>query len=168
MIVERSMREDYLSNTYLVAAAEGGEAFFVDAGGPVAPLISKADELNLTPTHVLLTHRHGDHVEELGELLERWPDLQVLAHPDEEVLGVTGTMGADETIEAGGLDGEREALRRERDPQLHRNGGTEGQAGQRVLEAAIAQHRGMEAVCEIAQLGQSSPQLGEHVVERVA
>ena len=42
-------------------------------------------------------------MEELGELLERWPDLQVLAHPDEEVLGVTGTMEPDETIEAGGL-----------------------------------------------------------------
>ena len=69
MIVERSMRTDYLSNTYLVAAEPGGEAFFVDAGGPVAPLIEKADELGLTPTHVLLTHRHGDHVEELGMLL---------------------------------------------------------------------------------------------------
>lgn len=103
MIVERSMREDYLSNTYLVAAEENGEAFFVDAGGPVAPLIDKADDLGLTPTHVLLTHRHGDHVEELGALLERWPDLEVLAHPDEEVMGVTGTMSADETIEAGGL-----------------------------------------------------------------
>jgi glyoxylase-like metal-dependent hydrolase (beta-lactamase superfamily II) len=103
MIVERSMREDYLSNTYLVAAEPGGEAFFVDAGGPVAPLIAKADELDLKPTHVLLTHRHGDHVEELGALLERWPDLHVLAHPDEEVLGVTGPMHGDEEIEAGGL-----------------------------------------------------------------
>jgi glyoxylase-like metal-dependent hydrolase (beta-lactamase superfamily II) len=103
MIVERSMREDYLSNTYLVAAEPGGEAFFVDAGGPVAPLIAKADELDLTPTHVLLTHRHGDHVEELGALLERWPELQVLAHPDEEVLGVTGPMRPDEEIAAGGL-----------------------------------------------------------------
>ena len=97
------MRDDYLSNTYLVAAEEGGEAFFVDAGGPVAPLIDKADELGLTPTHVLLTHRHGDHVEELGQLLERWPDLEVLAHPDEEVMGVTGTMGADEELEVAGL-----------------------------------------------------------------
>ncbi len=104
MIVERSMREDYLSNTYLVAAAEGGEAFFVDAGGPVAPLIEKADELNLTPTHVLLTHRHGDHVEELGDLLERWPDLQVLAHPDEEVLGVTGKMEGGQTLDVAGLE----------------------------------------------------------------
>jgi hydroxyacylglutathione hydrolase len=103
MIVERSMREDYLSNTYLVAAEPGGEAFFVDAGGPVAPLIKRADELDLLPTHVLLTHRHGDHVEELGELLERWPELQVLAHPDEEVLGVTGPMRAGEEIAAGGL-----------------------------------------------------------------
>ncbi|MEA2124509.1 MAG: hydroxyacylglutathione hydrolase [Solirubrobacteraceae bacterium] len=103
MIVERSMREDYLSNTYLVAAVEGGEAFFVDAGGPVRPLIEKANALSLTPTHVLLTHRHGDHVEELGELLERWPDLEVLAHPDEEVLGVTGPMQGDQEIEAGGL-----------------------------------------------------------------
>jgi len=38
MIVERAMDPDYLSNTYLVAAAEGGEAFFVDAGGPVQPV----------------------------------------------------------------------------------------------------------------------------------
>jgi hydroxyacylglutathione hydrolase len=103
MIVERSMREDYLSNTYLVAAETGGEAFFVDAGGPVQPLVDKAQELDLTPTHVLLTHRHGDHVEELGALLERWPDLQVLAHPDEEVMGVTGQMHGGEEIAAGGL-----------------------------------------------------------------
>ena len=34
MVVERSMNPDYLSNTYLVGQA-GGEAFFVDAGGPV-------------------------------------------------------------------------------------------------------------------------------------
>src|SRR4051812_43095203 len=45
MIVERSMNTDYLSNTYLVAAQPGGEAFFVDAGGPVGPLIDQADQL---------------------------------------------------------------------------------------------------------------------------
>src|SRR3954451_9115366 len=103
MIVERAMNDDYLSNTYLVAAAPGGEAFFVDAGGPVQPLIDKADELDLTPTHVLLTHHHGDHVSELGTLLERWPDLQVLAHPEERVPGTTGELQPDEELEAGGL-----------------------------------------------------------------
>lgn len=103
MIIERSMSGEWLSNTYLVAAERGGEAFFVDAGGPVAPLIEKADELELRPTHVLLTHRHVDHVAELGDLLERWPDLQVLAHPDEAVTGTTGEMRADEELTVGGL-----------------------------------------------------------------
>src|SRR3954452_7283615 len=103
MIVERAMDPDYLSNTYLVAAEEGGEAFFVDAGGPVQPLIEKADELRLTPTHVLITHRHGDHVQQLGELLERWPDLAVLAHPDERVMGTTGDLRPDDELAIGGL-----------------------------------------------------------------
>ena len=47
MILERSMTDDFLSNTYLVAAGPGGDAFFVDAGGPVEPLIAKADERGL-------------------------------------------------------------------------------------------------------------------------
>jgi hypothetical protein len=44
MILERSMHPQWLSNTYLVAAGPGGDGFFVDAGGPVAPLIEEADE----------------------------------------------------------------------------------------------------------------------------
>jgi hydroxyacylglutathione hydrolase len=69
----------------------------------VKPLIDKAQELDLTPTHVLLTHHHGDHVAELGELLERWPDLTVLAHPEERVPGTTGELHPDEELEIGGL-----------------------------------------------------------------
>jgi len=97
------MNTDYLSNTYLVAAQPGGEAFFVDAGGPVGPLIDQADQLRLTPTHVFVTHRHGDHVRELGDLLERWPELAVLAHPDERVTGTTGDLRPDQELTAGGL-----------------------------------------------------------------
>src|SRR3954451_6483626 len=103
MIVERAMDPDYLSNTYLVAAGEGGEAFFVDAGGPVQPLVDRAGELGLRPTHVLLTHHHGDHVQELGRLLERWPDLTVLAHPEERVPGTTGDLRPGEELSIGGL-----------------------------------------------------------------
>jgi len=103
MIVERSMNDDYLSNTYLVAAAPGGEAFFVDAGGPLEPLIDKVAELDLTPTHVLLTHHHGDHVKDLGQLLDRWPDLVVLAHPEERVPGTTGDLNPEQEVEVGGV-----------------------------------------------------------------
>jgi glyoxylase-like metal-dependent hydrolase (beta-lactamase superfamily II) len=103
MILERSMARPWLSNTYLVAAAPGGEAFLVDAGGPVAPLLAKAGEHGLTLTHVLLTHHHHDHVAELGEVLERHPGVEVLAHPEERVPGTTGDLRPDEEIEIGGL-----------------------------------------------------------------
>jgi glyoxylase-like metal-dependent hydrolase (beta-lactamase superfamily II) len=103
MIVERSMSEGWLSNTYLVAAEPGGDAFFVDAGGPVEPLLAAADEHGLTVTHVLLTHHHHDHVAELDKVLERWPDAQVLAHSEERVPGTTGEMKPDEELEIGGL-----------------------------------------------------------------
>ena len=103
MIVERSMSPQWLSNTYLVAAAPGGEAFLVDAGGPVAPLVAAADERRLDVTHVLLTHRHHDHVAELGAAFERWPGARVLAHPEERVPGTTGDLLPDAELTIGGL-----------------------------------------------------------------
>src|SRR3954453_3829516 len=103
MFIERSMADQWLSNTYLVAAAPGGDAFLVDAGGPVAPLLEAADAQDLTITHVLLTHHHHDHVAELGEVLERWPDAQVLAHPEERVPGTTGDLEPGGELEVGGL-----------------------------------------------------------------
>jgi glyoxylase-like metal-dependent hydrolase (beta-lactamase superfamily II) len=106
MILERSMHPTFLSNTYLVAARDGGEAFFVDAGGPMEPLFEAAERRDLTPTHVLLTHHHHDHVSEAGQILERWPDVEILIHPDErdQVPTATGTMDAGTTVRAGGLD----------------------------------------------------------------
>jgi glyoxylase-like metal-dependent hydrolase (beta-lactamase superfamily II) len=105
MILERAMDPTYLSNTYLVAAQDGGEAFLVDAGGPLEPLLAVADNHDLTVTHVLLTHHHGDHVAALGEVLERWPRAEVLIHPLEAdlVMGVTGTLEPGQELEAGGL-----------------------------------------------------------------
>jgi glyoxylase-like metal-dependent hydrolase (beta-lactamase superfamily II) len=106
MILERSMHPQFLSNTFLVAAQPGGEAFFVDAGGPMEPLFAKVQEHELTPTHVLVTHHHFDHVSEVPQILERWPAAQVLIHPLERELvdTATGTMDAGTTVRAGGLD----------------------------------------------------------------
>jgi hydroxyacylglutathione hydrolase len=91
VIVERSLNPQFLSNTYLVADGEGGPGFFVDAGGPVAPLVEAAKRLQVEPTHVLLTHHHFDHVSELGALCKRWPKLKVLIHPlEREALAEMG------------------------------------------------------------------------------
>ncbi len=107
------MSDGFLSNTYLVGEAGGGAGFFVDAGGPVAPLLAKADELEVDVTHVLLTHHHWDHVSELGRILERFGDARVLAHPlEREALQgaspelaamVTGDMHPEEEVRVGSL-----------------------------------------------------------------
>jgi hydroxyacylglutathione hydrolase len=94
MLVERASHPQFLSNTYLVADGEGGPAFFIDAGGPVGPLIDAAERLALTPTHVLLTHHHFDHVSDVGELLARWPKLQVLISDSERELLRDAAAGA--------------------------------------------------------------------------
>jgi hydroxyacylglutathione hydrolase len=102
MLIERSTNPKFISNTYLLADGVGGPAFFIDAGGPVAPLIEVADSRGLTPTHVLLTHHHFDHISDLGALRERWGGLQVLISGRERDLLAVGTG---EGAQASGADG---------------------------------------------------------------
>jgi hydroxyacylglutathione hydrolase len=107
MIVEHASNPQFLSNTYLVADGDAGAAFFVDAGGPVKPLIEMAGRLGVEPTHVLLTHHHFDHVSEVGTLRERWPGLEVLIHPLElDLLGgmTADTVAAGQTLSFGALE----------------------------------------------------------------
>lgn len=101
------MNDDFLSNTYLVGEANG-PGFFVDAGGPVAPLLAKAQEHGIDVTHVLLTHHHWDHVSQLAQITDVFPDAAVLIHPlerplvaDEFAGAITGTMEAGEEITIG-------------------------------------------------------------------
>jgi hydroxyacylglutathione hydrolase len=105
MILERSMNEQFLSNTYVVADEDGGTAVMIDAGGPVEPLLKAIDDRGLALSHVLLTHHHYDHVCELDQVLARHPDAQVLIHPGErdQVEGATGTIEPGDTLDAGGL-----------------------------------------------------------------
>ena len=62
------MHPRYLSNAYVVGDEPGGTAVFVDSGAPLEPLLRFVDEYRLTPTHVLRTHGHADHVEHEAEL----------------------------------------------------------------------------------------------------
>jgi glyoxylase-like metal-dependent hydrolase (beta-lactamase superfamily II) len=105
VIVERSMSDQWLSNTYVVADELGGHAVIVDAGGPVDPLLEYLRRGQFQLTHVLLTHHHHDHVAELDAVLERYPAAPVLIHPLERELvqGATGTMQPGQTIESGAL-----------------------------------------------------------------
>jgi hydroxyacylglutathione hydrolase len=72
MIVERSMDPRWLSNAYVVGDELGGVCVFVDSGAPLGPLLEAVERERLTPTHVLRTHSHPDHVEHEAELTSRF------------------------------------------------------------------------------------------------
>src|SRR4051794_22517278 len=87
MIVEHSLHPQFLSNTYVVAAEDGGEALFIDAGGPMEPLFGATERRSPKPTAILLTPHHSDHNSEVPAIHERWPHLPVYADPREEIEG---------------------------------------------------------------------------------
>jgi len=66
------MHPGWLSNAYLVADEPGGTAVFVDSGAPLEPLLEAVERERLTPTHLLVTHGHSDHVAGNGELVRRF------------------------------------------------------------------------------------------------
>jgi glyoxylase-like metal-dependent hydrolase (beta-lactamase superfamily II) len=105
MIVERSMNEAWLSNTYLVADELGSQAAMIDAGGPVEPLLDVLRRMRFELTHVLLTHHHHDHVAALEQVRQAHPGAEVLIHPEEreQVALATGTMEPGAAIDVGAL-----------------------------------------------------------------
>jgi hydroxyacylglutathione hydrolase len=106
MIVERSMSEQWLSNTYLVADELGSQATMIDAGGPVEPLLGVLDRMRFQLTHVLLTHHHHDHIAELERVRERHPQAEVLIHEleREQVPTATGALAPGERVLCGALE----------------------------------------------------------------
>jgi glyoxylase-like metal-dependent hydrolase (beta-lactamase superfamily II) len=72
MRVERSMHPDWLSNAYLVWDEGTREAYFVDSGAPLEPLIAAVEREGLDVKGLLTTHGHHDHVAGDGELARRF------------------------------------------------------------------------------------------------
>jgi glyoxylase-like metal-dependent hydrolase (beta-lactamase superfamily II) len=106
VIIERSMNDDFVSNTYVVADEPQGHAVMIDAGGPVEPLLGFLGRGPFELTHILLTHHHHDHVSEVEKVLERYPGTPVLIHELERdrVPAATGTMEPGVVITSGALE----------------------------------------------------------------
>ena len=82
MILERAEHPQWTSNAYLLADESGGHGVLIDGNGVTGPLLDRIDRDNITITHVLVTHGHGDHVvgveeaaDRFGVPLLRWPEL---------------------------------------------------------------------------------------------
>jgi hydroxyacylglutathione hydrolase len=94
VIVERTEHPSWLSNAYLVADRPGGHGVLVDANGVAAPLLERLERDTIRVTHVLVTHGHGDHVDGIEALAERF-GVPVLDH---------GTLRDGETVRSGELE----------------------------------------------------------------
>ena len=85
MILERSMTDSSCRTPTSSPRQDGGEALFIDAGGPMEPLFDAVEQLGLTPTAVLLTHHHFDHICELDAIRSAGPASRVYADPREGI-----------------------------------------------------------------------------------
>ncbi len=105
MIVERTENPSWLSNAYLVADRPGGHGVLVDGNGVVEPLLERVARDEITITHVLLTHGHGDHVVGVREAAERF-GAPVVAHAAAagSVDGGVETIADGETVMSGDLE----------------------------------------------------------------
>ena len=105
MIVERTEHPSWLSNAYLVADRRGGNGVLIDGNGVTSPLFDRITEDDVTLTHILLTHHHGDHVVDIAQHAERF-GVPVVAHElTARELGevVTETIGDGATLRSGDL-----------------------------------------------------------------
>lgn len=85
MIIKKTMSDNWLSNTWLVADKPGGHAVVIDTGGPTEPIFETLEEQKLTLTHVLCTHHHIDHVAHNAEYKRRF-GCPICGHASERGL----------------------------------------------------------------------------------
>src|SRR5215210_4179034 len=97
------MHPEWLSNAYLAWDEGTRDAFFVDSGAPLEPLLSIVEREGLNVRALLQTHGHHDHVAGDGELRSRFgvePTQQVEwaqsiatpGHADEHVTFVVDRL----------------------------------------------------------------------------
>ena len=101
MIVERVEHPQWLSNAYLVADGAGGHGFFIDSNGLTETLERRAEQDEITITHVLCTHGHGDHAVAIEELAARH-GVPLLAHAGTRVRA-DARIGDGDVVESGAL-----------------------------------------------------------------
>lgn len=72
---------EWMTNCYVVVSAS--VCWIVDVGFEPGAMLAWIERQKLTPTQVVLTHAHVDHIGGLHEVRGRYPDIPILIHDAE-------------------------------------------------------------------------------------
>ena len=87
-------------DNYIWALADdAGGALIVDPGDATPVLAAAAGGLRIAG--ILLTHHHHDHIGGVPRLLERWPELPVIAPVDDRIVHATQRVGDGDSARIG-------------------------------------------------------------------
>lgn len=102
----RAFQDNYI---WLIQDASGRFAAIVDPGD-ARPVIDTLQERNITPTALVITHHHGDHVGGVRQLLAKYPQLPVFGPAGERIPGITQRLAEGDVITVPGINVELRVL----------------------------------------------------------
>jgi hydroxyacylglutathione hydrolase len=88
-------------DNYIWVLADGDRRALIVDPGDAGPVLAAADR-GLIPAGVLLTHHHHDHIGGTARLLERWPELPVVAPHDDRIAMATRRVGDGDRVDLEG------------------------------------------------------------------
>ncbi|MDA1273819.1 MAG: MBL fold metallo-hydrolase [Verrucomicrobia bacterium] len=68
---------NFTVNAYMVWDAVTRETALFDTGFSAEPIFSLIEEEHLQPSHLFITHSHHDHIEALGPIRRRFPEIRL-------------------------------------------------------------------------------------------
>lgn len=87
----------FLDNYIWYRADSNGNALLVDPG-EAGPVIERLAKEGLTPTVILITHHHFDHVDGVAPLLERYPNIEIYGPQKTPLASISHRFAGGETL----------------------------------------------------------------------
>lgn len=73
----------FMTNSFLATSDDGAESVIIDAPDGIEQLIRHSDEAGITPSMLINTHGHVDHIAGNEAVKRHWPDIRLAIGADD-------------------------------------------------------------------------------------